>query len=168
MDKLKQEKARAEKSETNALAVVKRLKTQLKEAENQAKAAKSDLEKARKNPEIPESMMEQLRKEAETEAAEKVAAGLEKQLAAAQNALAAANAKVQATEEKLVAAQKEQKMNDQDLMAVQALGQQLLATANSINGHRMKAVMKDENNAKAIEKFLSYILGELKASFGLK
>lgn len=168
MDKLKQEKARAEKSETNALAVVKRLETQLKEAENQAKAAKSDLEKARKNPEIPESMMEQLRKEAETEAAEKVAAGLEKQLAAAQNALAAANAKVQATEEKLVAAQKEQKMSDMDLMAVQALAQNLITTANAINGHRMKAVMKDEANAKAIERFLTSVIDELKAAFGLK
>lgn len=168
LEKLKDAKARAEKSESNALAIVKRLEKQLEEAQTQAESVQSELKKAREHPEIPESMMTQLRKEAEAAAAQQATAEIQKQLDAANAALVDANAKVKETEEKLVAAQKNTKMNDVDLMAVQTLGQQMLAMANSINGHRMEATFKDENNAKAIDKFLTYILNELRVSFGIK
>lgn len=168
IDKLIADKNRAEKSESHAVNLVKKLEKQLKEAQAQEQAVRADLKKAQENPEIPQSMMEQLRQEAEAEAAKKATGDIQKQLDAANAALAKAEAQKKETEEKLAAAQKQNKMSDPNMMAVQTLGTQMLALANSINGHRMKAIMQDEANAKPIGKYLSYLLEELRTAFGIK
>lgn len=168
IDKLTDDKTRAEKSEANALNLVKKLKKQLKDAQSQEQAVRDELKKAQDSPEIPESLMEQLRQEAEAEAAKKATGDIQKQLDAANAALAKAEAQKKETEEKLAAALKQNKMSDHNMMAVQTLGTQMLALANSINGHRLKAVMQDEANAKPIGKYLSYLLEELRTAFGIK
>lgn len=168
IDKLTAGKNRAEKSESRAVNLVKKLEKQLQEAQAQEQAVRADLKKAQENPEIPQSMMDQLRQEAEAEAAKKATGDIQKQLDAANAALAKAEAQKKETEEKLAAAQKQNKMSDPNMMAVQTLGTQMLALANSINGHRMKAVMQDEANAKPIHKYLTYILEELRTAFGIK
>lgn len=168
IDKLTADKNRAEKSESHAVNLVKKLEKQLKEAQAQEQAVRADLKKAQENPEIPQSMMEQLRQEAEAEAAKKATGEIQKQLDAANAALAKAEAQKKETEEKLAAAQKQNKMSDPNMMAVQTLGTQMLALANSINGHRMKAVLQEEANAKPIGKYLSYLLEELRTAFGIK
>lgn len=158
----------AETGEQNAMKKVEVLENQLKEARKKEKSIRAELKQARKNPQVPESMMEQLRKEAEAKAAQQAAAELQKQLDAANAALAQEQAKTKAAEDKLAEAQKNQKLRDPDLMAVQALGQQMLNTANTINGHRLKAAMKSEENAKALNGALIYILNELRVAFGIK
>lgn len=168
IDKLNEKKTRAEKSEANALKLVKKLEKQLKEARTQEQTVRAELKKAQENPELPQSVMEQLRQEAEEEVAKKATGDIQKQLEAANAALTKAEAKRLEAEEKLAAAHKQSKMNDPNMMAVQTLGTQMLAIANSINGHRMKAVMQDEANAKPIGKYLSYILEELRTAFGVK
>lgn len=77
-------------------------------------------------------------------------------------------AKRQEVERQLEEAKKKQQMADPNLMAVQTLGSQILAIANSINGHRMKAVMQNQANAKPINGYLTYIINELRQSFGIK
>lgn len=168
IDKLAGDKTRAEKSEANALNLVKKLEKQLKDAQKKEQAAREELKKVQESPAIPESLMEQLRQEAEAEAAKKAAGDIQKQLDAANAALAKAEARTRETEEKLEAARKQTKMSDPNMMAVQTLGTQMLALADSINGHRMKAIMQDEANAKPIGKYLSYLLEELRTAFGIK
>ena len=167
-NKLSNDKSRAEKSEALAMEKVKELEKQLQEAQNQEKSIRAELKKAQENPQIPESMMEQLRQETEAEAAKKATGDIQKQLDAANADLSRAEEQIRVTEEKLATVQKQMKMNDQNMMAVQTLGTQMLALANSINGHRMKAVIQDEANAKPINKYLSYILEELRTAFGIK
>ena len=167
-EKLNSDKARAEQSEANALKLVNDLKKQLKDAQAAEKEAREDLKKAQENPEIPGAMLEQLRAEVEAQTAEKAAVDIQKKLEAANISLAKAEAQAREAEEKLAAAQKQMKMADQNMMAVQTLGTQLLSLANSINGHRMKAIMQDEANAKPINKYLIYILEELRTAFGIK
>lgn len=168
IDKLKKEKSNAEKSESNALSLVKKLEKQLKDAKASEDSIRADLKKAQENPDIPESLMEKLRKEAEATAAKQATGDIQKQLDAANAALAKAEAQTQEAEEKLAAAQKQTKMSDPNMMAVQTLGTQMLAIANSINGHRLKAIMQDEDNAKPINKYLTYILEELRTAFGIR
>lgn len=168
IDKLKKEKSNAEKSESNALSLVKKLEKQLKDAKASEDSIRTELKKAQENPEVPESLMEQLRKEVEATAAQQATGDIQKQLDAANAALAKAEAQTREAEEKLAAAQKQTKMSDPNMMAVQTLGNQLLAIANSINGHRLKAIMQDEANAKPINKYLTYILEELRTAFGIR
>lgn len=168
IDKLTAERDKAETNEERAMKQVEKLEKQLKDVQAQEEAVREDLKKARENPQVPESMMEQLRKEAEAKAAQQAAADLQKQLDAANAALAQEQAKTKAAEDKLAEAQKGQKLRDPDLMAVQALGQQMLNTANTINGHRLKAAMKSEENAKALNGALIYIINELRVAFGIK
>lgn len=168
IDKLTAEKHLAVTGEQNAMKKVEVLENQLKDARKAVKKARADLKKAQEHPEIPENLLEELRAQADTEAAERAAADIQKKLSEAAAALEKEAAKRQEAEEKLAAAQKQDRMKDPNLMAVQTLGQQMLAMANSINGHRMKAVMQDEANAGPLNKFLSYLLEELRQSFGIK
>jgi len=168
IDKLSAEKHLAETGEKNAQSKVEVLEKQLKEAKKAVKQAKTDLKHAQEHPEVPENLLEELRAQAEKEAAEKAEADLQKKLAEAAAALEKEAAKRQEAEEKLAAAQKQDRMKDPNLMAVQTLGQQLLGTANSINGHRLKAVMQDETNAKPINAFLIHLINEIRQSFGIK
>ena len=144
------------------------LEKQLKDAKKAVKQAKADLKQAQEHPEVPENVLEELRAQAETEAAEKAESDMQKKLAEAAAALGRESAKRQEVERQLEEAKKKQQMADPNLMAVQTLGSQILAIANSINGHRMKAVMQDQNNAKPIKGYLTYIINELRQSFGIK
>lgn len=168
LEKLKENQKKAERSESIALNQVAGLKKQLQEAEDREKAALADLEKARANPEIPEAMMQQMRTELEAATAKDATAKIQKQLDAANAALKTAEEKAQEAEEKLATAQKKQKMSNQDLMAVQTLGKQMLAIANTINGHRIKAVMQDESMGRPINGFLEQLIEELRTAFGVK
>ena len=71
-------------------------------------------------------------------------------------------------ERQLEDAKKRQQMADPNLVAVQTLGTQIMGLANAINGHRMKAVMQDQANAKPINGYLTYLVNELRQSFGIK
>lgn len=168
IDKLNAEKHLAETGEKNAMSKVEVLEKQLKDAQKAVRQAKTDLKHAKEHPEVPESMMEQLRAQAETEAAEKAEADLQKKLYEAATALDKEAAKRKEVERQLAEAQKRQQMADPNLMAVQALGTQMIALANSINGHRMKAIMQDQNMAKPIGGYLASVINELRQSFGIR
>ena len=144
------------------------MKKQLKDARKAVKQAKTDLKHAQEHPEIPESMLEELRAQAEKDAAEKAEADLQKKLAEAAAALDKEAAKRQEAEHQLEEAKKRQRLSDPDVMSVKTLAERMLHLANSINGHRMKAVMKDETNAESINNCLIYVLNELRQSFGIK
>ena len=161
-------RANAEKSESHALDMVKKLEKQLSDAKAAEKSAKEDLKKAKNNPDIPESIMERLRKEAEAKAAEQAAADVQKRLDAAQSkmqaavkAKAAAEAAAKEAQDKLVAAQKAEKISNPDVMSINVLGKQLLTTWNTIKGHRIKAVAADPANAEPIRKFLQYVIAQM-------
>ena len=158
----------AEKSESHALDMVKKLEKQLSDAKAAETSAKEDLKKAKNNPDIPESIMERLRKEAEAKAAEQAAADVQKRLDAAQSkmqaavkAKAAAEAAAKEAQDKLVAAQKAEKISNPDVMSINVLGKQLLTTWNTIKGHRIKAVAADPANAEPIRKFLQYVITQM-------
>lgn len=168
IDKLEAEKHLAQTSEKNAMQKVEVLEKQLKDAKKAVRQAKTDLKKAQEHPEIPESMLEELRAQAETEAAEKAESDLQKKLSEAAAALDKEAAKRKAAEDQLEEARKRQKMADPNIMAVQTLGSQLMTIANAINGHRMKAIMQDQTNAKPINKYLTYVINELRQSFGIR
>lgn len=168
IDKLTAEKHLAVTGEQNAMKKVEVLENQLKDARKTLKQAKTDLKQAQEHPEIPENLLEELRAQAETEAAEKAAADIRKKLTEAAAALEKEAAKRQEAEEKLAAAQKQDRMKDPNLMAVQTLGKQMLTIANTINGHRMKAVMQDEANAQPLNKYLAYLHEEVRQSFDIK
>ena len=138
-------RANAEKSESHALDMVKKLEKQLSDAKAAETSAKEDLKKAKNNPDIPESIMERLRKEAEAKAAEQ----------------AAAEAAAKEAQDKLVAAQKAEKISNPDVMSINVLGKQLLTTWNTIKGHRIKAVAADPANAEPIRKFLQYVITQM-------
>ena len=168
IDKLTAEKHLAETGEKNAMNKVEVLEKQLKDAQKAVRQAKTDLKKAQEHPEIPERMLEELRAQAEAEAAEKSESEIQKKLDAAAAALDKESQKRQEAERQLEEAKKRQQMSDPNLMAVQTLGAQLLSIANSINGHRMKAVMQNEANAKPINGYLTYVVNELRQCFGIK
>ena len=161
-------RANAEKSESHALDMVKKLEKQLSDAKAAETSAKEDLKKAKNNPHIPESIMERLRKEAEAKAAEQAAADVQKRLDAAQSkmqaavkAKAAAEAAAKEAQDKLVAAQKAEMISNPDVMSINVLGKQLLTTWNTIKGHRIKAVAADPANAEPIRKFLQYVITQM-------
>lgn len=168
IDKLNAEKHLAETSEKKAMNKVEVLEKQLKDAKKAVKQAKADLKHAKEHPDIPESMMEELRAQADTEAAEKAEAELQKKLTEAAAALDKEAAKRQDVERQLAEAQKRQQMADPNLMAVQALGTQMIALANSINGHRLKAIMQNQDMARPINGYLVTVINELRQSFGIK
>lgn len=164
-------KANAEKSELNALNLVEKLKKQLAESQAQEQAARADLEKAKEDPNIPESVMEQLRREVEADAARQATADAQKKLDAAKAELDKAGKAREAAEAaardalvKLEAAQKSEKLSNPDVMSVNVLGKQLLTIWNTIQGHRMKAVAADPNNAGPIDSFLGKVLDTMRGS----
>ena len=168
IDKLNAAVHLAETSEKNAMNKVEVLEKQLKDAQKTVKQAKTDLKMAKENPEIPENVLEELRAQVETEAAEKAEAELQKKLATAAAALDKEEQKRKEAERQLEDAKKRQQMADPNLVAVQTLGTQIMGIANALNGHRMKAVMQSQENAKPINGYLIYLLNELRQSFGIK
>ena len=168
IDKLTAAEHLAKIGEKNAMVKVEVLEKQLKEAKKAVKQAKADLKHAQEHPEVPENVLEELRAQAETEAAEKVMEDLQKKFAEAAAALDMEAAKRKEVERQLEEAKKRQQTADPNLMAVQTLGSQLMSIANAINGHRMKAIMQDQANAKPLGAYLTYIINELRQSFGIR
>lgn len=158
----------AQTGEKNATNKVEVLENQLKEVQKKLRQAKSDLKNAKDHPEVPESMLEELRAQAEAEAAEKAEGDLQKKLAAAAAALDKEAQKRQEAERQLEEAKKRQLAANPNVVAVQVLGTKIKEFANAINGHRMKAIMQDQNNAKRINEYLVELVDELRQNFGIK
>ena len=157
--------ARAEEAAEKAIAAQKTADSLRKQLE----AAKAETEKARA--EIPAGAMEKLQKEAAEAAAKETEKKLQKQLEAAETAATKAKAEKEEAEarareavEKLETAKKAQKIADPDLTAVQLLGQQMLSTWNTMQGHRKKAVAKNPDNAAPLEAFLRQLVKTMERS----
>lgn len=173
LQEAEKEKAKAEKSEKIALDLAEKLKRQLEEAETREQIALADLENAKNNPDVPDAVMESMRKEVEAEAAKKAADDFKAQLdAARQAAEKAEREKTAAVEAARVAAgkleevQKASKLADPNMMAIQTLVENIMTTWNTIQGHRMKAVAANPNNAAPLHGFLSQVVENLRAGLG--
>lgn len=153
IDKLGADKARAEKSEATALALVKKLEKQLADAQKKEQTVREELKKAKDAPEIPETMMEQLRQEAEAEASQKAAGEIRKQLEEAKTALAEAEKRAQNIQDQLVAAQKRLKAADPDIMEYHTLSQKLMADYKSLDDLRKKIMTSDKDTGKRLKEF---------------
>lgn len=75
-----------------------------------------------------------------------------------------AEARAREAVEKLETAQKAQKIADPDLTAVQLLGQQILNTWNTMQGHRKKAEAKNPDNAAPLAAFLRQLIKTMEGS----
>lgn len=130
----------------------------LADAQARETAAREELKKLQENPQVPESMMEQLRAEVEADAAKKAAEEARKAAAASDAALKDAQDRADAAEKKLEEIQKAAKIANPDIMSINALGNQIISTWNTIKGHRMKAVAADPANAAPINNFLTALI----------
>lgn len=168
IDKLNAEKHLAETGEKNAMNKVEVLEKQLQDAKKAARQAKTDLKKAQEHPEIPESMLEELRAQAEAEAAEKAEAEIQKKLADAAAALDKESRKRQEAERQLEEAKKRQMAHNANMVAIQVLGTKIKEFANTLNGHRMKAIMQDQSNAERTKAYLVGLINDIRQDFGIK
>lgn len=161
-------KARAEKSELNALKQLETLKKELQKAQAREKQIEDELKAAKENPDIPASMMETIRAEAESAAAKKATEGLERKFAAADEAAKAARIRAEAAEaqarkanEQLAAAQKSAKLAHPSVTAINILGQKMLKDWELIMQHRQTAITADPANEEPIKRFLTAVLNSL-------
>lgn len=168
IDKLNAEKHLAETGEKNAMNKVEVLEKQLQDAKKAARQAKTDLKKAQEHPEIPESMLEELRAQAEAEAAEKAEAEIQKKLADAAAALDKESRKRQEAERQLEEAKKRQMAHNANMVAIQVLGTKIKEFANTLNGHRMKAIMQEQSNAEKTKAYLVGLINDIRQDFGIK
>lgn len=168
IDKLNAEKHLAETGEKNAMNKVEVLEKQLQDAKKAARQAKTDLKKAQEHPEIPESMLEELRAQAEAEAAEKAEAEIQKKLADAAAALDKESRKRQEAERQLEEAKKRQMAHNANMVAIQVLGTKIKEFANTLNGHRMKAIMQDQSNAEKTRAYLVGLINDIRQDWGIK
>ena len=168
IDKLNAEKHLAETGEKKAMNKVEVLEKQLKDAKKAVRQAKTDLKKAQEHPEIPESMLEELRAQAEAEAAEKAEAEIQKKLADAAAALDKESRKRQEAEHQLEEAKKRQMAHNANMVAIQVLGTKIKEFANTLNGHRMKAIMQDQSNAEKTKAYLVGLINDIRQDFGIK
>jgi len=158
-------KARAEKSETNALKLVEDLRKKVAEAETGEKAAQEALQKARENPDVPDAMMEQLRREAENEAAKKVSAKHKKQLdeaeKAAQEATAAreaAEASARDAQDKLEAVRREAKFANPDMAVFKTLFELVQTDYNRLLGSYKKICQTDPEAGEKLKRAIRALL----------
>lgn len=165
IDKLKADKGRAEKSEANALKLVKELETKLLTAQTAEKVAREELGKALANPEVSADVMEQLRAEAEAKAAEKNTGDIRKQLDEAAAALAAEQEKSRQIEEKLVAAQKKA---DPEMVEFNVLAQKLRQDFNILDGMRRKIAVGDRDKGEKLLAFEKKLVTVWAQSLGLE
>lgn len=161
-------KARAEKSELNALKQLDALKKELEKAQAREKEIGEELKAAKENPDIPASMMETIRAEAEAAAAKKATEGLVQKFAAADEAAKAARIRAEAAEaqarkanEQLAAAQKSAKLAHPSVTAINILGQKMLKDWELIMQHRQTAITADPANEEPIKRFLAAVLNSL-------
>lgn len=160
-DKAMKDRDRAEKSEKNALALVKKLETELATAKTAEKVALEELDKALENPTVPESAMEQLRREIEAEAAKKAAVEIEQKLAEATAKADAATAQAKAAEAKLAEIQKQTKMDDPDIAKFQAAAEAFQQSFNTLNGYRLKVAARNPDAGERLMKFQTALLSQL-------
>lgn len=130
--------ARAEKSEQNALALVKKLEKQLATAKAGEEAATASLKKLKENPEIPEAVMAQMRQQVAEEAAKKAAEDLKKQLDTAKQKLKEANEQAAQEREKAAAAQKQLQLASPDAAVFKTLFHQVQEDFNRLSGALLK------------------------------
>lgn len=171
LQKAEKEKSNAEKSEQNALNLVKRLEQQLTDAKAAENTAVEELQRIRENPDIPDGVMAALRKEAAQKAADELSDQLDEARRAAAKAeqeKAAAIEAAEAAAAQLEEVQKASKLTNPDMMAIQTLAQQVMTTWNTIQGHRMKAIAANPDNAAPIHGFLSKILETMADGIGEK
>ena len=147
-------KARAEKSELNALNLVKKLEKQLADAQAAEKAAVDELKKAQESPTVPESVMEQMRAEVAADAAKEATEKIQKQLDAALSDKKAAELATQAAEKKLADAQKAAKVSNPIVTEAIVRGQKLQNDFNELNGFRLKQEANDPAVAESIKKMM--------------
>lgn len=171
IDKLRQDRKRAEESEANALRLLKQKQEELDSAKAMEKAAQDDLKKARENPTVPESMMEQLRKEAEATAAKQATEEAQKKVAAAEAALQeairarkAAEADANEAHNKLYDAQKKLAMANPEVMEYNTLSQKLMADYNVLDGLRRKITVHDKEVGAKLLQFQKKMVGMMTAS----
>lgn len=151
-------KDRAEKSEKNALGLVKKLETELATAKEAEKIAREELSQALENPTIPDAVMEQMRSEVAADAARKATEEIQKQLDSAKaEAEAATRAKAEA-EAQLAAAQKQAKMNDPDIIAFQTMAKQLDASYSMLNDYRLKVAATNADAGERLKRFQTALL----------
>lgn len=169
LQKAEKEKANAEKSEQNALNLIKKLEQQLKDAKAAENTAVEELQRTRENPAIPDNVMATLRKEAAQKAADELSAQLDE---ARQAAAKAEQEKAAAVEAAATAAaqleevQKASKLTNPDMMAIQTLTESMMTTWNAIQGHRLKAVAANPDNAAPLNGFLNTVLDNMRAGIG--
>lgn len=99
--------------------------------------------------------------QAKLDEAIQAAAKAEQEKATAIEAAAAAAAKLEEV-------QKASKLTNPDMMAIQTLAEQMLITWNAIQGHRMKAIADNPDNAAPLHGFLSKMLESMAAGIGEK
>lgn len=161
------DKARAESSEKTALALVEKLKKQVKDAKAAEKKAREDLQAAKDKPQIPEAMMEQLRKEAAAEAAKAATEELERKLTEAQKRANAAVILAEEAEEKLKAAQKAVQMANPDVAVFQNLFVQVQELWKKTVGAYQKVRINDQAAGdkclQALEKAVEMFRGSIAA-----
>lgn len=164
-----QAKARAEKSEQNALDLVEKYKKQLADAQAAETAARDELKKARENPDVPDAVMEQLRKEAEAEATQKAAADLQKQLDAAQKTAAdavrareAAEKETRMAREKLAAAQKSAKLSNPDVAVFNNIYNEVQMQFNRLVGSLKKIRTADPDTGGKLQNAVVAMLDKLR------
>lgn len=160
-------KARAEKSELNALNLVKKLEKQLSDAQAAEKAAAEELKKSSENPTVPESVMEQMRAEVAADAAKEATEKIQKQLDAAVSAQKAAEQAARDAEEKLADAQKAAKVSNPIVTEAIVRAQKLQNDFNELNGFRLKQEATDHAVAESIKKMMVAMVGQWCDALGI-
>lgn len=165
IERLKNDRRRAEQSEVNVLKQLEQAQKDLAQAQAKEDAIREELKIAQENPQVPDSMMEQLRKEAEAQAAAKNKGAATKKLEAAQKELDAAahqkellDARIADLEEQLVAAEKRVKMSDPDIMEYNTLAQKLMSDYNVMDGLRRKITVHDKESGEKLKRFQTKVV----------
>ncbi len=159
--------SKATDARNTAESKVQKLQNDLMKAKEDAKKAKEQLAEAKAHPEIPTSVMEQMRAEVTHQAAEEATADLQKQLDAANRVAEDAEKARREAEEALENAQKAAKLQSPEIAVFGAMFEDLQASMNRINDHRLKTVQSNPDAAggmlKALKAVYTKALQELEA-----
>lgn len=134
-----------------------KLQADLKKAKEAAKQAKDQLAEAKAHPEIPTSVMEQMRAEVAQQAAEDATADLKKQLTEANHVAEDAKKAKRQAEEALANAQKQVKLQSPEVAVFGSMFEELQATMNRINGHRLKSIQTNPEAAAGMQRALQAV-----------
>lgn len=168
VERIEKDKINAEKSEQNALNLVKKLEKQLADAKAAEKTAVDELKKAQDNPTVPESVMEQMRAEVAAEAAKQATSDLEKQLAAANKAVEDANrareaaeAAAREAEEKIIAAKKETRLSNPKIVAFRTIFENIKQDVERLAVAYKDVLVDDPDGAKNCRKAYNALLDSM-------